>query len=748
MGPRRVRQFFLDHGERFKAEWVMELPADEPITMYKTGRGEADWIDLCRGPHLASTGKLDPQAFKLTRVSGAYWRGDQKNPMLSRIYGTAWLNKKQLDAHLVRLEEAAKRDHRKIGQEMDLFHLQPEAHGSVFWHPKGFIIWRQLEAYMRRRLDAAGYHEIKTPQLMDARQWEKSGHWGKYRENMFVVPDEIPNVDDDAPMISGAGDMMALKPMNCPAHVLIFKQGITSYKELPLRLAEFGCCHRNEPHGALHGIMRVRQFTQDDAHIFCRDDQLIDEVKAFCDLLDTVYKDLGFDRYAIKLALRPDQRFGSDEMWDWAEQSLRDAVAATGRDTEEYGWEELPGEGAFYAPKLEFHLTDAIGRTWQVGTMQTDTVLPERLDASYIGEDGEKHRPVMLHRAILGTFERFIGILIEHHAGKFPLWLAPVQAVVATIVSDADDYAGDVAARLSAAGLRVETDLRNEKINYKVREHSLAKVPLLLVVGKREAEEGTVAVRRLGSDEHQKMMSLDEAIAAFADEAVPPDLRSRLTPRRHSAVQNDAPMRSPLPMTVGTPYLASLPTTQGDFAIPPPYPRRSMAPPQFTGPRYNEFIQSPEGPGDRRKRRKSGRDVYPRSDRAGAEESGLDLVEISPNADPPVAKFLDIGRYKYEAQKKANEQRKKQKTQEIKEIKMRPNIDDHDYDVKMKKVVEFLEEGDKVKVTMRFRGREMAHGELGMAVLRRVQEQTADMAKIEAHPRMEGRQMLMVLAPK
>jgi threonyl-tRNA synthetase len=521
----RVRQFFIDHGESFKAEWVMELPADEPITMYKTGHGEADWIDLCRGPHLASTGKLDPQAFKLTRVSGAYWRGDQNNPMLSRIYGTAWLNKKQLDAHLVRLEEAAKRDHRKIGQEMDLFHLQGEAHGSVFWHPNGFIIWRALEAYMRRRLDAAGYQEIKTPQLMDARQWEKSGHWGKYRENMFVVPDEIPNVADDAPVISGTGDMMALKPMNCPAHVLVFKQGITSYKELPLRLAEFGCCHRNEPHGALHGILRVRQFTQDDAHIFVREDQLIEEVKAFCDLLDRVYKDLGFDNYAIKLALRPDERFGTDEMWDWSEQSLRDAVAATGRDTPEFGWEELPGEGAFYAPKLEWHLTDAIGRTWQVGTMQTDTVLPERLDAYYIGEDGEKHRPVMLHRAILGTFERFIGILIEHYAGKFPLWLAPVQAVVATIVSEADEYATEVAAALRAAGLRVGTDLRNEKINYKVREHSLAKVPLLLVVGKREAEERTVALRRLGSEERQLALGLDQAVAMIAAEAIPPDLR-------------------------------------------------------------------------------------------------------------------------------------------------------------------------------------------------------------------------------
>src|SRR6476469_2590841 len=334
----QVRDFFKQQGEAFKAEWVMELPEGETITMYRTGDGKDAWVDLCRGPHLASTGKLDPNAFKLTRVSGAYWRGDPKNPMLSRIYGTAWLNKKQLDEYLMRLEEAAKRDHRKIGQEMDLFHLQAEAHGSVFWHPKGWVIWRQLEAYMRRRLDAAGYDEVKTPQIMDARQWEKSGHWGKYRENMFVVPDEIPSTEDDAPILSGQADLMALKPMNCPAHVIVFKQGITSYRDLPIRMAEFGCCHRNEPHGALHGIMRVRQFTQDDAHIFAREDQLIEEIKAFCDLLDSVYRDLGFDNYAIKLALRPDQRYGSDEEWDRAEQVLRDAVAAAGRATPEFGW--------------------------------------------------------------------------------------------------------------------------------------------------------------------------------------------------------------------------------------------------------------------------------------------------------------------------------------------------------------------------------------------------------------------------
>ena len=511
-------------GETFKAEWAAELPEGETLTVYRAGAGDDAWLDMCRGPHLPSTGKLDPQAFKLTRVSGAYWRGDQKNAMLSRIYGTGWLSKKQLDAHLVRLEEAAKRDHRRIGQEMDLFHLQSDAQGSVFWHPKGFILWRQLEAYMRRRLDAAGYAEVKTPQLMDVRQWEQSGHWGKYSENMFAVPDEVPNAEGEGPVLTSAGDMMALKPMNCPAHVLIFRQGIKSYRDLPIRMAEFGCCHRNEPHGALHGIMRVRQFTQDDAHIFVREDQLIDEVRAFCDLLDSVYKDLGFDSYAIKLALRPEKRFGSEAMWDWSEQSLRDAVKASGRDTPDHGWEELPGEGAFYAPKLEFHLTDAIGRTWQVGTIQTDTVLPERLDASYVGADGERHRPVMLHRAILGTFERFIGILIEHHAGRFPLWLAPVQAVVATIVSDADEYAREVVEALAAAGLRVEADLRNEKINYKVREHSLAKVPNLLVLGKREAEERTVALRTLGSEARQEVIGLDALVARLKAEATPPDL--------------------------------------------------------------------------------------------------------------------------------------------------------------------------------------------------------------------------------
>jgi threonyl-tRNA synthetase len=507
-------------GESFKAEWAAELPDGEELSVYWSGN---DWMDMCRGPHLASTGKLDPAAFKLTRVAGAYWRGDQNNPQLSRIYGTGWLNKKQLDAHLLRLEEAAKRDHRRLGQDMDLFHLQQEAHGSVFWHPNGYLIWRELEAYMRRAIDGAGYKEVKTPQVMDARQWEQSGHWGKYRANMFVIPDEVPNVDDEGPVISGEADWMALKPMNCPAHVLIFRQGIKSYRDLPLRIYENGCCHRNEPHGALHGLMRVRQFTQDDAHIFCREDQIVEEVQAFCALADRVYKEFGFT-YSIKLALRPDQRFGSDADWDKAENELRDAVVRAGLATPEFGWEELPGEGAFYAPKLEWHLTDAIGRTWQVGTIQSDRVLPERLDASYVGEDGARHRPVMLHRAIFGSYERFIGILIEHYAGRFPVWLAPVQAVVATITSEADGYAHDVTAKLKAAGIRVEADTRNEKINYKVREHSVAKVPHLLVVGMREAEEGKVAIRSLGSD-GQRIMTLDEAIAMLSHEATPPDIR-------------------------------------------------------------------------------------------------------------------------------------------------------------------------------------------------------------------------------
>ncbi|WP_339614211.1 threonine--tRNA ligase [uncultured Parvibaculum sp.] len=506
-------EHFKSIGEVYKAEIISDLPESEQISVYRQG----DWKDLCRGPHLPSTGMLG-KAFKLTKLAGAYWRGDSRNEMLQRIYGTAWANEKDLKAYLTMLEEAEKRDHRKLGQEMDLFHFQPEAQGSVFWHPKGFLIWRQLEAYIRRQLDADGYNEVKTPQLIDNKLWEQSGHWGKFRENMFVVPDEIPSTDDDSPVITGEANLLALKPMNCPAHVQIFKQGTKSYRDLPLRMAEFGCCHRNEPHGALHGLMRVRQMTQDDAHIFCRDDQVTDETRRFLDLFSRVYNDMGLTKIAYKLATRPDVRAGDDATWDRAEKALADALTSAGLD-----FDYAEGEGAFYGPKLEFHLTDAIGRTWQAGTLQLDYVLPERLDASYVGEDGNRHRPVMLHRAVFGTFERFMGLLIEHYAGRFPLWLAPVQVVVATITSEADAYAEEAVRQLRAAGIRVEADLRNEKINYKVREHSVAKVPVIFVAGKREAEEQTVSIRRLGSKE-QSSMTLEEALRHMVDEATPPDL--------------------------------------------------------------------------------------------------------------------------------------------------------------------------------------------------------------------------------
>ncbi|MBI1262845.1 MAG: threonine--tRNA ligase [Rhizobiales bacterium] len=507
--------YFKKIGEAYKAELIAAIPAGEPVSIYRQG----EWLDLCRGPHLPSTGKLG-KAFKLTKLAGAYWRGDSRNEMLQRIYGTCWASEKDLEAYLTMVEEAERRDHRKIAREMDLFHLQEEAQGSVFWHPKGYRIWQALEQYVRRRTDRAGYVEVKTPQLLDSKFWEQSGHWGKYRENMFVVPDEIPSTDDDAPVISGKAHLMAIKPMNCPAHIQIFNQGIKSYRDLPLRMAEFGCCHRNEPHGALHGLMRVRQMTQDDAHIFCTEDQIQSETEDFCALLETVYDDMGFTDVAIRLATRPEMRAGSDETWDKAEKALGDALRATGRD-----FVVSPGDGAFYGPKLEFHLKDAIGRSWQLGTLQLDFVLPERLDASYIGEDSAKHRPVMLHRAIMGSLERFIGILIEHYEGRFPLWLAPVQAVVATITSEADGYAESVAEKLKAAGLRVETDLRNEKINYKVREHSVGKVPVILVAGRREAEEGKVSVRRLGSQD-QTVMTLEEALLMLTKEATPPDQRS------------------------------------------------------------------------------------------------------------------------------------------------------------------------------------------------------------------------------
>jgi threonyl-tRNA synthetase len=494
--------FFEARGERYKAELIRDLPASETITLYKQG----EWIDLCRGPHMRGTGDVGG-AFKLMRVAGAYWRGDHRNAMLQRIYATAWRDQKELDAHLLQLAEAEKRDHRRIGKAMDLFHLEEAAVGSVFWHPKGWKLYRAAEDYMRRRLDAAGYQEVKTPQLVDRSLWEASGHWDKYRENMFLA-----RVDEEE-------KTLALKPMNCPCHVLIFNQGLRSYRELPMRLAEFGACHRYEPSGALHGIMRVRAFTQDDAHIFCTEAQIADETVRFTELLSSVYADLGFTSFRVKFSDRPDQRAGDDATWDRAETALKEACAVAG-----VHYELNPGEGAFYGPKLEFVLRDAIGRDWQCGTLQVDFVLPERLGAEYVGEDGARHRPVMLHRAILGSFERFLGILIEQYAGRFPLWLAPVQAVVATIVSDADGYATEVAGALRAAGVTTVLDLSNQKINAKIREHSLQHVPAILVVGRQEAEGRRVALRRLGG-EAQEILPLADAVARLAEEATPPDIR-------------------------------------------------------------------------------------------------------------------------------------------------------------------------------------------------------------------------------
>ena len=491
-------RFFEAEGEHYKAEIIRSIPSAEPIALYRQG----EFVDLCRGPHLPSTGKLG-KAFKLMSVAGAYWRGDHRNEMLQRIYGTAWRDEKELKAYLERLAEAERRDHRRLGREMGLFLLQEEATGSVFWMPKGWTLFRACEDYMRARLDANGYVEVKTPQLLDRALWEASGHWEKFREHMFVAE-------------AAEDRLFALKPMNCPGHVQIFKQGIKSYRDLPLRMAEFGACHRNEPSGALHGIMRVRAFTQDDAHIFATEDQVTAETERFCALLQSIYSDFGFDDVLVKFSDRPEVRAGEDAVWDKAETALMDAVLAT-----ELEVELNPGEGAFYGPKLEFVLRDAIGRDWQCGTFQVDFVLPERLNASYVDESGEKRRPVMLHRAILGSFERFIGVLIEHYAGRFPLWLAPVQAVVATITGDADDYAREVFARLRAAGLRAELDLRNEKIGFKVREHSVAKVPAMLVVGRREAEQGTVALRRLGSRE-QEILAVSDSIHTLSAEAAVP----------------------------------------------------------------------------------------------------------------------------------------------------------------------------------------------------------------------------------
>ncbi|MDP3115885.1 MAG: threonine--tRNA ligase [Phenylobacterium sp.] len=494
-------EHFRGIGEAYKAEIIEDLPETEEISVYWQGA----WKDLCLGPHLPST-KHVGKAFKLTKLAGAYWRGDHRNAQLQRIYGTAWATEADLAAYLQRVEEAERRDHRKIGKAMDLFHIQEEGKGMVFWHAKGWTLYREVEAYIRRRLTKDGYEEVKTPQILDRSLWEASGHWEKFGANMFVCE-------------TAEGESLAVKPMNCPGHVQIFNVGQKSYRDLPLRMAEFGACHRYEPSGALHGIMRVRGFTQDDAHIFCREDQVEDETKRFVRLLNSAYADFGLELHSVKLALRPDLRAGTDEIWDIAEQKLERAARAAVN----MGVEYLPGEGAFYGPKLEFHLRDAIGRTWQCGTLQLDFVLPERLEAEYVAEDGSKQRPVMLHRAIAGSMERFIGMLIENYAGAFPLWLAPTQVVVATITSDADGFAREAALKLKAAGLRVETDLRNEKINYKIREHSLTKTPVIAVIGRREAEEGKVALRRLGS-QGQEILTLEEAVLQLASEALPPDV--------------------------------------------------------------------------------------------------------------------------------------------------------------------------------------------------------------------------------
>jgi threonyl-tRNA synthetase len=501
----RAVKHYEDNGEPYKVELIDAIPGDEPLRMYWHG----EWQDLCRGPHLQHTGQVPGDSFKLMSIAGAYWRGDSDRAMLQRIYGCAFLNKEQLKAHMHMLEEAAKRDHRKLGREMNLFHMQEEAPGQIFWHPNGWRIYTELQDYMRRKQYAGGYVEVNTPQVVDRKLWEQSGHWEKYQENMFIVEVDEEHAREKA--------VNALKPMNCPCHVQIFNQGLKSYRDLPLRMAEFGSCNRYEPSGALHGIMRVRGFTQDDGHIFCREDQIESETAVYIDFLSGVYKDLGFEEFRVKFSDRPEKRSGSDEVWDKAEEALLKATRAAGIEPE-----MNPGEGAFYGPKLEFVLTDAIGRDWQCGTHQVDFVLPERLDASYIGADGDKHRPVMLHRATLGSFERFIGILIESHAGKLPFWIAPRQVVVASIISDADDYVYEVVAALNAAGVRAEADIRNEKINYKVREHSVGKVPVILAVGAREVEERTVTVRRLG-EKQTKVEALDSVISALSLEATPPD---------------------------------------------------------------------------------------------------------------------------------------------------------------------------------------------------------------------------------
>ena len=688
--------FYKENNEKFKLELIDDIPDDQEISFYKQGK----FIDLCRGPHFKST-KILGHAFKLTKLAGAYWRGDSKREILQRIYGTAFFNQKDLDHHLKMIEEAEKRDHRKLGKQLELFHIQEEATGSVFWHPKGWTIYLEIEAYMRRKLEAHNYDEVKTPQVIDRTLWEKSGHWDKFKENMFMVEGE-------------GSKILALKPMNCPGHVQIFKQGIKSYKDLPIRMAEFGSCHRNEPSGALHGIMRVRQFTQDDAHIFCTDDQITSESLKFCDLLRDVYRDFGFSDLKVKFSDRPDVRAGDNNVWDKAEKALIDAV-----DVAKLDYELNPGEGAFYGPKLEFVLIDAIGREWQCGTLQMDFVLPKRLGATYIDKNSEKKHPVMLHRAILGSLERWIGILIEQYSGRFPLWLTPIQIIVCTITENTNEYAIKLIQELQDIKVRCASDLRNEKIGYKIREHSQNGCPIILIVGEKEKDNYTVAIRRLGSKQ-QEIKPVKDFLDEIKIGIKPPDLIWKFFEIVYF-------------ITYVTGEI-NINDSKSSFSA-------------KDGPRINHSISAQKVRCIDSQGKQLG--ILSINDALQAANSiGLDLVEIQPNVSPPVCKILDYGKYKYEAQKRKNEARKKQKTIDVKEIKLRPNIDSHDFNVKIKSVKKFLENGDKVKITLRFRGREMVHQKLGSNVLNRVKEETEEFSKIEALPKLEGRQMVMVLAPK
>ena len=688
--------FFKKNNEKFKLELINDIPDDQEISFYKQG----NFIDLCRGPHFKST-KMLGHAFKLTKLAGAYWRGDSNKETLQRIYGTAFFTQNDLDNYLLMLEEAEKRDHRKLGKKLQLFHMQEEAAGSVFWHPKGWSIYLEIEAYMRRKLATHNYNEVKTPQVIDRTLWEKSGHWDKFKENMFMVEGE-------------GNKVLALKPMNCPGHVQIFKQGVKSYKDLPIRMSEFGSCHRNEPSGALHGIMRVRQFTQDDAHIFCTDEQITDESLIFCDLLRDIYKDFGFDQLKVKFSDRPEVRAGSDKVWDKAEKALIEAVNKAQLD-----YDLNPGEGAFYGPKLEFVLIDAIGREWQCGTLQMDFVLPERLGATYIDQKGEKKNPVMLHRAILGSMERWLGILIEQYSGRFPLWLTPVQVFVCTITEKANEYALGLINELENNNIRCNVDLRNEKIGYKIREHSENGCPIILIVGDKEKDSNTVAIRRLGSN-NQDFKLFKDFLEEIKLESKPPDLVWKFFQKVYF-----------ITTIIGE---ISINDSKSSFSA-------------KDGPRINNSISAQQVRCIDSQGKQLGILSIHEALQA-ASSIGLDLVEIQPNVSPPVCKILDYGKYKYESQKRKNEARKKQKTIDVKEIKLRPNIDSHDFDVKIKSVKKFLENGDKVKITLRFRGREMVHQELGSNVLDRVKDETDAFSKIEALPKLEGRQMVMVLAPK